>query len=161
MVMSYLRKAISLLRQWQNCFKNKGAASQFLLTTSTLKFLDEYDNQVTLQYSPPFRKSEHLKFSDDDKNITEVLHPDQWWGDKDMSVLKCPVCEEIYHHLGEPVKESGKDGYEASWGGRGDLVIIPIEGECGCLWEICFGFHKGNIAAFTRVNKSCESGEEG
>jgi len=159
MVMTFLRKAIELLRTWRH--GATGPAGHYTLVTNTIKFLEEYDNSVILQYSPPFRKSEHLKFSDNDKNITEVLDSGLWWQDKDMSTLKCPVCEELYHHLGEPKKEPGKDGYEASWGGRGDLVIIPIEGECGCLWEICFGFHKGSIAAFTRVNKSCESGKEG
>ncbi len=45
----------------------------------------------------------------------------------------------------------GGDDYEAGWGGRGDLTVLPFEGECGHRWALCFGFHKGMTAAFVAV----------
>lgn len=56
--------------------------------------------------------------------------------------LICPICGEDYHHLGEPHTVSGEDSYKA-WAGRGDRLVIPIEGECGHNWSINIGFHKG------------------
>ena len=70
--------------------------------------------------------------------------------------VKCPVCGFEYNHMGEPKTINGNDNGEAGWWGRGDLVVIPVEGECGCLWEICFGFHKGSIYSFSRVLSECE-----
>ena len=35
------------------------------------------------------------------------------------------------------------------------LVVIPIKGECGSEWEICFGFHKGQIFKFHKVCNPC------
>lgn len=70
------------------------------------------------------------------------------------SLLVCPVCSGEYNHIGEPRKLMGNDSYDA-WQGRGDLLAIPFNGECGSDWEICFGFHKGNTNAFVRIRKSC------
>lgn len=79
------------------------------------------------------------------------------WENTDAATLTCPECGFECNHLGQPEKKSGNDNYDAGWGGRGDLIVIPVEGECGSVWEVCFGFHKGNVAAFTRVIKSCEN----
>lgn len=70
------------------------------------------------------------------------------------SLLVCPVCSFEYNHMGEPRKVCGNDNHDA-WRGRGDLLVIPFNGECGSEWEICFGFHKGNTNTFVRIRKSC------
>ena len=88
-----------------------------------------------------------------------ALNHEQGWFDGTYDSIVCPVCGFEYAHIGEIRKEEGHDHGDAGWKGRGDLVVIPIEGECGCLWDICFGFHKGNIAAFVRVVKECEPDE--
>ena len=79
------------------------------------------------------------------------------WGNSDASTLTCPECGFECNHFGQAKTILGNDNYDAGWGGRGDLIVIPIDGECGAIWEICFGFHKGNIAAFTRIIQSCKS----
>lgn len=33
--------------------------------------------------------------------------------------------------------------------------MIPVEAECGCEWDICLGFHKGESYAFVRVRRAC------
>jgi hypothetical protein len=43
------------------------------------------------------------------------------------------------------------DRYRAGWSGRGDLLVVPVEGECGHNWEVCFGFHKGETILFART----------
>ena len=68
----------------------------------------------------------------------------------EFKVLMCSVCGCNYNHVGEPYTVAGEDDYRAGWGGRGDLVVVPFEGECGHEWEICFGFHKGETMAFVR-----------
>lgn len=90
-------------------------------------------------------------------SLTAVVQDaSDFWGDATFSHLSCPNCGSEFQHLGEPVTIAGNDNYEAKWGGRGDLVAVPIEGECGSRWEICFGFHKGNTATFARITKSCQ-----
>jgi hypothetical protein len=64
--------------------------------------------------------------------------------------LVCPVCRNTNQHTGEPQTVSIGD-YEAGWGGRGSLLVVPVEGECGHLWEMCFGFHKRETFAFVRT----------
>jgi len=81
------------------------------------------------------------------------------WGESESDTLICPVCGVEDNHLGTPKKIPGNDGYDADWGGRGDLIVIPVQGECSCIWELCFGFHKGKVAAFTRVVKSCQGSD--
>ena len=78
----------------------------------------------------------------------------------EYDTVVCPICGFEFAHIGDIRKEEGNDNGDAGWSGRGDLVVIPIEGECGCLWEICFGFHKGCIAAFVRVIQECEPEDE-
>jgi hypothetical protein len=69
---------------------------------------------------------------------------------KDESTIQCPVCGFEYNRITNIEKIKGNDNYKAGWGGRGDLTVIKIRGECGHDWEICFGFHKGQILAFSR-----------
>ena len=71
-------------------------------------------------------------------------------------IIVCPVCGYNYQHLGIPFVIDGNDNYEARWGGRGDLTVIPVYGECGCKWELCFGEHKGNIESFVRIIMPCD-----
>lgn len=71
--------------------------------------------------------------------------------------LLCPVCGDSYNHVEPPYLKDAGDNYDANWGGRGDLAIIPIWGECGSRWEVCVGFHKGESSIFVRINNSCET----
>ena len=91
------------------------------------------------------------------QSLSKVLIDDElsWWSNFEAATLMCPVCGFDYNHLGEPTKQPGNDNYKADWKGRGDLIVIPISAECGCEWEMCFGFHKGQVAASTRVTKTC------
>lgn len=74
------------------------------------------------------------------------------WGYSSIDDVQCPLCNYTEHEMGSPVLVPGRDNYEAGWGGRGDLVVVPVISHCGHKWEICFGFHKGMIAAFVRIN---------
>lgn len=72
--------------------------------------------------------------------------------DDDAYVL-CPVCGFDYVHEGIPYTVKGNDHGDA-WEGRGDLIVVPFDGECGHTWELCFGHHKGQTTAFVRnINK--------
>lgn len=52
----------------------------------------------------------------------------------------------------ERLNDSGNtQPYGDNWGGKGDLLVIPVEGECSHIWEICFGFHKGETICFART----------
>ncbi len=64
--------------------------------------------------------------------------------------LLCPVCGDYNQHTGSPQMVS-EDDYQSGWGGRGDVIIVPMQAECDHKWEICFGFHKGETFAFARV----------
>ncbi len=70
--------------------------------------------------------------------------------------LKCPICGDTYQHAGAYQHIPGHDDYQAGWGGRGDLIIVPIWGECEHRWELCFGSHKGETFCFVRVPQSTE-----
>ena len=70
--------------------------------------------------------------------------------------LVCPECGFEYQHFGRPEYTNGNDNHEAGWGGRGDLIVVPIEGECGSKWEFCLGFHKGDTYLFQRLIQSCK-----
>jgi hypothetical protein len=69
-------------------------------------------------------------------------------------LLLCPSCGGACTHGGTPAVVPGNDNYDAPWAGRGDLIIVPFSCEDGCKFEICFGQHKGNTAAFARVKRS-------
>lgn len=83
----------------------------------------------------------------------ETDGPDQ---DADGTHLLCPVCGFDYTHFESPYLKDGGDNYQANWGGRGDLAVLPMWSECGSKWELCVGFHKGQSSVFTRVTKSCK-----
>lgn len=87
--------------------------------------------------------------------IRDVLQTEEesGWSGSPFVDLKCPVCQTNYQHVGRPTTISGED-YAVPWGGRGDLVVVPLQGECGHKWEICLGFHKGNTAIFARAPKT-------
>lgn len=75
----------------------------------------------------------------------------------------CPVCGDDYIHFGETKVFERDDKvvlgdywYDVGWEGRGDLLVIPMWGECGSRWEICFGHYKGNTATFIRLVEPCE-----
>jgi hypothetical protein len=65
-------------------------------------------------------------------------------------LIKCPICGFDYNHILKSKHIPGKDDYKA-WEGRGDAVKVFIQGECGHYWNLCIGFHKGNLYLF------CES----
>lgn len=69
----------------------------------------------------------------------------------------CPCCGHEYQHFGQPDLIDSGDDYNAGWGGRGDLIVIPFCGECGSEWDLCFGFHKGVTATFIRVRIDCRA----
>ena len=76
-----------------------------------------------------------------------------WRGRPAFERLACPACGSTYQH----------DAHESQtvegWGGRGDLLVVPMEGECGHRWEMCFGSHEGETFAFVRAPRG--AGEEG
>lgn len=65
--------------------------------------------------------------------------------------LECPVCGCFNTHLNPPYLVVGED-----WNGYGELAITPLNSECGCEWEVCIGFHKGDSVIFTRINSPCK-----
>ena len=78
--------------------------------------------------------------------------PSTWSGPAWGTRLKCPICADTYQHVTNSWQRIfGRDDYEAGWGGRGDLVILPLWGECGHTWELCLGSHKGEVFVFVRV----------
>ncbi len=83
--------------------------------------------------------------------LPTVLGTETEWPDGKQE-LRCPVCQDAYQRTGSPFTIHGMDDYKAGWGGRGDLLIIPVEGECGHAWELCLGFHKGMTVAFARTH---------
>jgi hypothetical protein len=77
------------------------------------------------------------------------------WGDEARN-LTCPECGDTYSHMEPPYLKDSEDNYNANWGGRGDLAVVPVWGECGSKWEVCIGFHKGESAIFARLKESCK-----
>lgn len=83
-----------------------------------------------------------------------VSKNDAGWGDGKRHLL-CPVCKGTYNHIEAPEMQNGRDDYAANWEGRGDLIVVPLWGECGSKWELCLGFHKGETSIFARVISAC------
>jgi hypothetical protein len=83
--------------------------------------------------------------------------PSSWTGPQWGTRLKCPVCAETYQHAGMQQHIPGRDNYEAGWGGRGDLIIIPVWCELEHVWQLCFGQHKGATFVFVRVPEQQEA----
>lgn len=90
--------------------------------------------------------------------LTKSLFENQGlWGD----LMTCPVCEcENVHFDGKPYFVEGLDDYKAEWGGRGDLVKVPMWCEWNHRWDLCFGFHKGTMSAFTWNARDIEPEDE-
>jgi hypothetical protein len=82
-----------------------------------------------------------------------IAHDDDLWeGFSQYKRLRCPLCSDTFQHVETHQRILGRDDYEAGWGGRGDLTVVPIWGECEHRWELCFGFHKGQTFCFVRVS---------
>lgn len=80
--------------------------------------------------------------------LPKLFSHDHGWanGDGFRKVL-CPVCSYDYSHFGEFDTSKGIDEYDTkakNWRGRGDVVRVMFDGECGHVWAYCFGQHKGN-----------------
>lgn len=89
-------------------------------------------------------------------SIHSILSDESIFGDEKI-ILKCPACGFENSHFENPETIDGKDGYAANWGGRGDLIVIPMWSECGHKWEICIGFHKGYSGIFVRNSGSFDN----
>lgn len=83
------------------------------------------------------------------KTVTMIEFYDGFVGNPEQN-LKCPVCGLEFVHFDRPLYVEGHDNYEADWEGKGDLIVIPMWCENGHLWEMCFGFHKGNTHPIIR-----------
>jgi len=65
--------------------------------------------------------------------------------------ITCPLCAHNYVHFEHPTYYNGDDDYKTQSGVRGDLILIPFWGECGHVFNVCVGYHKGNSYIFTQV----------
>ena len=63
-----------------------------------------------------------------------------------------PDCGYNYASGNPEVKGLAND-YSGGWTGRGELIVIPFEGECGHRWSLCIGFHKGEVMIFERDDR--------
>lgn len=75
----------------------------------------------------------------------------EYWGNSYSYKLKCPICGSTDQHARTPERSGNTVPYGDKWGGKGDLLVIPVEGECSHVWEICLGFHKGETICFART----------
>ena len=66
--------------------------------------------------------------------------------------IRCPICGDNYqHHLSHAEVRDGEDSYNAEPVVRGDVISILFHGECGHVWELCLGFHKGETLIFVKT----------
>jgi hypothetical protein len=82
-----------------------------------------------------------------EKSILDCIDHEEYEYIPGATIMKCPVCDCNYTHDAGISINIRSDTYGA-WDGRGDCMIIPIYGECGHKWEVCFGFHKGQTFMF-------------
>jgi hypothetical protein len=68
----------------------------------------------------------------------------------EAALLQCPICGFDYNHHAGTDTIDGQDHYRA-WSGRGDVVLIRFNGECGHRWSLRFGFHKGQMFVFWKA----------
>jgi hypothetical protein len=62
-------------------------------------------------------------------------------------LLHCPQCRSDYvSWSGPPTVDACDDS--SAWEGRGSLLTIPMQGECGHDFLVSFGFHKGRTWLF-------------
>jgi len=75
--------------------------------------------------------------------------------DKDFNAnaICCPVCGFDYSHQAGEITILSSDNYRA-WAGRGEVIVIPFEGECGHKWKLCIGYHKGQNYIFNEVEEA-------
>lgn len=67
--------------------------------------------------------------------------------------ITCPYCGFRSCHFYKQIKVEGNDNYEA-WEGRGDLHLTVFKGECGSIFAIGYGEHKGEvITAMLKLRK--------
>lgn len=85
------------------------------------------------------------------------------WDNVAFSNLLCPVCYDQLIHTQSPRVLSGEDNYKAGWGGRGNLISIPMWCENGHSFKICLGSHKGETVIYIRNARSAPipPGEDG
>jgi hypothetical protein len=74
-------------------------------------------------------------------------------------IVVCPVCGGEYSWVAGTTEIDGKDRYASGYGVRGDVLIVNFKGECGHVWGVCFGFHKGNTHTSVVYDDGSESGE--
>jgi hypothetical protein len=77
-----------------------------------------------------------------------------WAGEPAVKRLRCPECADTYQGTAAPQTVTSEDDYSAGWGGRGPVLVVPMVGNCGHAWALCFGFHKGETFAFVRVPRN-------
>lgn len=64
-----------------------------------------------------------------------------------VDLIKCPVCGGSYSHITRSSVRESHDKGEA-WTGRGDCIELRFDGECGHIWNLCIGYHKGENYLF-------------
>jgi hypothetical protein len=58
-----------------------------------------------------------------------IVCGDDYWHDPSVKRLRCPVCHDTYQHtMRTPKPIDAEDNYQVGWGGRSDLLLIPVEG---------------------------------
>lgn len=107
------------------------------------------------QFELVVRLNDMVKFMDRELRLAIRANMSERANDDDL--IRCPVCEIENTHMGSVELQDGKDSYQADWWGRGDLAKISLWSECGCSWELCFGFHKGGLFPFANIIESCDS----
>ena len=80
----------------------------------------------------------------------DIEKPDS---DFNANVICCPVCGCNYSHQECEIEMHTSDNYKA-WAGRGEVIVIPFEGECGHKWKLCIGYHKGKNYIFNEVEEA-------
>jgi hypothetical protein len=79
---------------------------------------------------------------------------DESWGSPPAEALgalfqlTCPVCSDDYNHFGKAVQINGNDYWGGAWMGRGAVRKLGFWCESGHYWNLCFGFHKGNVYVY-------------
>lgn len=67
----------------------------------------------------------------------------------------CPECGFSYTEIIDHKLERGNDNGDTGRGCRGDVHTLLVNCECGGVWELFFGFHKGETSVKYKVLKSC------
>lgn len=94
--------------------------------------------------------SKQIQVDTDDALIKFFLSPVKY---SEGPNIHCPVCGEDYVHIGKPT--SSWDNPKFGNGHSGPSVIIPMNCEFGCSWDLRFEHHKGQMwFGFENVLKS-------